>query len=151
MGRQPGRRYIFQEQALAQGSTYQSNYVCVSAGDVTKGTPPTIGGAGTPGTYPYPNDYMRDHHFLAYLSLIENHPLPIFEVPGNHDLSRGGWLTRPDDTRYDAGQALWRKYLGPINYSFDVADTHFTFCNSIMICLPGPKDGEGMLMAATSD
>ena len=100
----------------------------VSGGDVNKATPPTIGGAGTAGTYPYPNDYMRDFQFLNYLSLIEDYPTPIMEVPGNHDLSRGGWLTK-SDARYDSGQVLWRKYLSPTYYSFNAGSAHFSMCN----------------------
>lgn len=100
----------------------------VSAGDVTKATPPTIGGAGTPGTYPAPNDYMRDFHFVNYLTLLQNYPTPVMEVPGNHDLSRGGWIPK-DDSRYDSGQAVWRKHLGPTYYSFNAGNAHFAMCN----------------------
>lgn len=107
----------------------------VSAGDIFRGTPPQIGGSQTPNQYTGNNEYMKDYHYTnttttakGYMNLIRNYPLPIFEVPGNHDLSRGG-ATNNDDSRYDEGQRLWRKYLGAIDFSFDVGNTHFIMLN----------------------
>jgi F5/8 type C domain. len=100
----------------------------VNAGDVTTGTPGTIGGAGNANEYGYPNDYVKDIDYTKYLSLLENYTTPIFEVPGNHDLVRGGWVDR-SDTRYGMGEAMWNKYLGPTTYSFDVGNTHFMMTN----------------------
>ncbi|WP_214627653.1 metallophosphoesterase [Paenibacillus agaridevorans] len=100
----------------------------VNAGDVTAGTPGTVGGAGHATEYGYPNDYVKDEDYTHYLSLLENYTTPIFEVPGNHDLVRGGWVDR-SDARYGMGEAMWNKYLGPTTYSFDVGNTHFMMTN----------------------
>ncbi|WP_214627655.1 metallophosphoesterase [Paenibacillus agaridevorans] len=100
----------------------------VNGGDVTSGTPGAIGGAGNANEFGYPNDYVKDGKYTQYLSLLENYTTPVFEVPGNHDLVRGGWVDR-SNARYGMGEAIWNKYLGPTAYSFDVGNTHFMMTN----------------------
>lgn len=96
----------------------------VNAGDVVYGAPGAIGGAGAANQFDYPNDYVKDSQYQNYLSLLNNYSSPVFEVPGNHDLARGGWIDKTD-ARYGLGEALWNKYLGPTQYSFDVGNTNF--------------------------
>jgi UDP-2,3-diacylglucosamine pyrophosphatase LpxH len=45
---------------------------------------------------------------------------PIFPVAGNHDVITG--TDNPDDRR---GEELYKRYFGPLYYSFDYRDTHF--------------------------
>ncbi|OXS58340.1 hypothetical protein B1A99_14110 [Cohnella sp. CIP 111063] len=103
-------------------------YLSISGGDVTAGTPGAIGGAGHASEFGYPQDYMKDSHFVQYLSLLENYSSPVFEVPGNHDLVRGGWVDQ-SNARYGMGEALWNKYLGPTAYSLDFGNTSFMMTN----------------------
>lgn len=67
-------------------------------------------------------DGVTDQIYLNYLQLFTNYPTPVFEALGNHDITRGGWPGL-DDSNYGAGERLWRKYLGPTEYSFTVHPT----------------------------
>lgn len=69
------------------------------------------------------SDVVTDQIFLNYLGLFINYPTPVFEALGNHDIVRGGWADE-DDSNYGAGEALWRKYLGPTEYGFTVHPSH---------------------------
>jgi hypothetical protein len=86
----------------------------VAAGDCIKHG--DDGGCVGSGNQP---EYATDQMYLNYLQLFTNHPTPVFEALGNHDITRGGWASM-DDSRYGAGERLWRKYLGPTEYSFTV-------------------------------
>jgi hypothetical protein len=90
----------------------------VAAGDCIKHG--DDGGCVGSGNQP---EYATDQMYLNYLQLFNNHPTPVFEALGNHDITRGGWSTM-DDSRYGAGERLWRKYLGPTEYSFTVHPTY---------------------------
>jgi 3',5'-cyclic AMP phosphodiesterase CpdA len=69
--------------------------------------------------------YIRDMHqweqdiqrVKAILSRLE---APLFPLAGNHDVITG--TDNPDDHR---GEELYKRYFGPLYYSFDYRDTHF--------------------------
>lgn len=63
-----------------------------------------------------------DTMYKNLLALFNNYPSPVFMALGNHDITRGGWDTN-DDSNYGAGERLWRKYIGPTDYSFTVHPT----------------------------
>jgi hypothetical protein len=60
--------------------------------------------------------------YQNYLQLFTAYPSPVFQALGNHDITRGGW-TALDDSNYGAGERLWRRYLGPTDFSFTVHPT----------------------------
>lgn len=60
------------------------------------------------------------YEFERFFSQLERFRVPVFIVPGNHD------------TYYNEvdGARVWEENIGPLHYSFDVGDTHFTAINT---------------------
>ncbi|GAA0525280.1 T9SS type A sorting domain-containing protein [Chitinophaga japonensis] len=105
-------------QRLLAKATLINPVLSVAAGDCVQHGDDggCIGGGGRP-------DVVTDQIFQNYLQLFTNYPTPVFEALGNHDITRGGWVAL-DDSNYGAGERLWRKYLGPTEYSFTVHPTY---------------------------
>jgi len=53
--------------------------------------------------------------------ILQEFDVPIYLCPGNHD----GYIQMGED-----GFKYWKKYFGPLYYSFDYGDTHFVCVNS---------------------
>ncbi len=67
----------------------------------------------------YPFEYRREYK-ICY-DMIQMFDVPTFLVPGNHD----GYRRIGED-----GLEFWKNYFGPLNYSFDYGNYHFTGVNS---------------------
>ena len=61
--------------------------------------------------------YGKEDQYLAYRKLIANLKFPVYHVPGNHDLIGNG-------------ERYFKKYFGPLYYSFDYEGAHFTIINN---------------------
>lgn len=64
-------------------------------------------------------NYMRE--YPALLDILKEFHVPVFCTMGNHD----GYATPVND-----GYDMWQKYIGPLYYSFDYGDLHFTMLNT---------------------
>ncbi|MDP7034822.1 MAG: metallophosphoesterase [Planctomycetota bacterium] len=86
---------------------------CVLSGDLLYG-------------FDYEEEYNGAH------ALWKKAGFPVFMVPGNHD----GYATRRNYTlgrfniRKVDGLEYWRRYFGPLYYSFDIGKYHFVALNS---------------------
>lgn len=67
----------------------------------------------------YFKEYSREYP-LCY-ELLQKFDVPTFVCPGNHD-----GYKRPFEDGFD----FWKKYFGPLYYSFDFGDFHFLSINS---------------------
>jgi predicted MPP superfamily phosphohydrolase len=73
-------------------------------------------------------DFVRAQHargdyqpeFENFYEALSEFEVPVFAVPGNHDQ----YINEVD------GAEIWEESLGPLHYSFDVADCHFTAVNT---------------------
>ncbi len=54
----------------------------------------------------------RSDQYLRFAKILENAPLPVLVLPGNHDY-------------VGQGKARYQRLFGPLNYSFDLAGYHF--------------------------
>ncbi|MCG2794934.1 MAG: metallophosphoesterase, partial [Actinomycetia bacterium] len=95
-----------------------------------------------------PGDYQVE--FEEFYRALEAFEVPLFAVPGNHDL----YVNEVDGAR------VWEENLGPLYYSFDVGGCHFTCVNTyqwpvgdrIVMKKPGlfvyPKKWQGQVLEA---
>ena len=67
----------------------------------------------------YPFEYRIEYQ--KCYNLLQSFDVPTFLVPGNHD----GYNRILED-----GFDFWQEYFGPLYYSFDYGDYHFTAVNS---------------------
>jgi predicted MPP superfamily phosphohydrolase len=70
--------------------------------------------------------------YELYRRETENFPVPVYSVPGNHEIfgiERHLSLVGQDHPLY--GKTMYRKYLGPDYYSFQVGEVHFIGLNSV--------------------
>jgi predicted MPP superfamily phosphohydrolase len=67
----------------------------------------------------YPREYSRE--YKKCYKLIQKFDVPTYLCPGNHDGYR-----RP----FEDGLEFWKKYFGPLYYSFDFGDYHYLSINS---------------------
>ena len=67
----------------------------------------------------YPGEYSRE--YKKCYEILQEFQVPTFLCPGNHD----GYVQTGQD-----GFKYWEEYLGPLYYSFDYGDAHFTSINS---------------------
>ena len=67
----------------------------------------------------YPFEYNIE--YKKSYELLQTFDVPIFLIPGNHD----GYNRIIED-----GFDLWQRYFGPLNYSFDFGNYHFTGVNT---------------------
>ena len=67
----------------------------------------------------YPFEYSIEYR--KCYEIIQLFDVPTFLVPGNHD----GYYRFKED-----GLLFWKQYFGPLYYSFDFGDYHFTGVNS---------------------
>ena len=67
----------------------------------------------------YPGEYRRE--YSKCWEILQEFDVPIYLCPGNHD----GYVQMWED-----GFKYWRKYFGPLHYSFDYGDAHFVCVNS---------------------
>jgi predicted MPP superfamily phosphohydrolase len=67
----------------------------------------------------YPREYSRE--YKKCYELIQMFDVPTYLCPGNHDGYR-----RP----FEDGLDFWKKYFGPLYYSFDYGNYHFQAINS---------------------
>lgn len=58
--------------------------------------------------------------FENFFNALKRFDVPVFTVPGNHD----EYINEVD------GAEVWQQTFGPLFYSFDVADCHFTVANT---------------------
>lgn len=65
-----------------------------------------------------PGDYRAE--FEEFYRTMDELEVPAFALPGNHDLYVNGV----------DGRKVWEENLGPLYYSFDVGDCHFSAANS---------------------
>ena len=68
--------------------------------------------------------------FPEYLSVVQPMNVPTFHVIGNHDHDPDVCNIASDDTEYLAG-AVYRKYLGPENYSFNIGKVHYIMLDDV--------------------
>jgi len=72
--------------------------------------------------------------FELYLKTIGDFPVPVWSVPGNHDvfgIERDRSGASVSDPLY--GKAMFRHYLGPDYYSFNVGRVHFVALDTVGI------------------
>lgn len=100
----PEGRPVFFERAIDQVNLIRPDFV-IMLGDY-------IRAQRAPGDY-----QIEFENFYKTLSRFE---VPVFMIPGNHDL----YINEVD------GAVVWEKSLGPLRYSFDIADCHFTAANT---------------------
>ncbi len=70
--------------------------------------------------------------YELYRREIENFPVPVYNVPGNHEIfgiERHFSLVGQDHPLY--GRQMYRKYLGPDYYSFQFGQVRFIGLNSV--------------------
>jgi len=67
----------------------------------------------------YPFEYSLE--YKKCYEILQTFQVPTYLIPGNHD----GYIQCGQD-----GFKLWQKYFGPLYYSFDYGDHHFTCVNS---------------------
>jgi len=67
----------------------------------------------------YPFEYSLE--YKKCYEILQMFQIPTYLIPGNHD----GYLQCGQD-----GFKFWQKYFGPLYYSFDYGDHHFTCVNS---------------------
>jgi len=67
----------------------------------------------------YPYEYSREYE--KCFEMLQLFDVPTFLCPGNHD----GYNRFRED-----GLDFWKTYFGPLYYSFDYGDYHFTAINS---------------------
>lgn len=67
----------------------------------------------------YPFEYSLE--YKKCYEILQTCQVPTYLIPGNHD----GYIQCGQD-----GFKLWQKYFGPLYYSFDYGDHHFTCVNS---------------------
>jgi predicted MPP superfamily phosphohydrolase len=67
----------------------------------------------------YPREYSRE--YKKCYELIQKFDVPTYLCPGNHDGYR-----RP----FEDGLEFWKKYFGPLYYSFDYGNYHYLSINS---------------------
>jgi 3',5'-cyclic AMP phosphodiesterase CpdA len=100
----PEGRPVFFERAIEQVNLIRPDFV-ILLGDFVRAQ-------RSPGDY-----QIEFENFYHALSLFE---VPVFTVPGNHDQ----YINEVD------GAVIWEESLGPLHYSFDVADCHFAAVNT---------------------
>jgi 3',5'-cyclic AMP phosphodiesterase CpdA len=61
--------------------------------------------------------YGRESEYKQYLQMVKNFKPKLYQVPGNHDLVKGG-------------AKFFIKYFGPLYYSFDHENSHFVVLNN---------------------
>ncbi|MGC9308150.1 MAG: metallophosphoesterase family protein [Thermoplasmatota archaeon] len=67
----------------------------------------------------YPFEYTFEYR--TCYEILQQFDVPTYLVPGNHD----GYIQTGQD-----GFTFWERYFGPLYYSFDYDDCHFTGVNS---------------------
>ncbi len=67
----------------------------------------------------YPREYSKE--YKKCYELIQKFDVPTYLCPGNHDGYR-----RP----FEDGLEFWKKYFGPLYYSFDYGNFHYLSINS---------------------
>jgi len=67
----------------------------------------------------YPFEYTFEYR--TCYEILQQFDVPTYLVPGNHD----GYIQTGQD-----GLAFWERFFGPLYYSFDYGDRHFTGVNS---------------------
>ena len=67
----------------------------------------------------YPGEYRRE--YSKCWEILQEFDVPIYLCPGNHD----GYIQMGED-----GFKYWKRYFGPLYYSFDYGDAHFVCVNS---------------------
>ncbi|HEC89974.1 MAG TPA: hypothetical protein ENI44_05285, partial [Thermoplasmatales archaeon] len=67
----------------------------------------------------YPGEYPREYR--KCYEILQEFQVPTFLCPGNHD----GYVQTGQD-----GFKYWKEYFGPLYYSFNYGDAHFTSINS---------------------
>lgn len=80
-----------------------------------------------------PEEKAREYYEL-YTSEIEQFPVPVWSVPGNHEnfgIERHLSLVSPQHPLY--GKGMYRHYLGPNYYSFNYGGVHFIGLDSVDI------------------
>lgn len=65
------------------------------------------------------NNGAKQIEFENYVRSIATSKLPVFNVPGNHDTTMPG------------SQGNYERYLGPVNYSFNVGNCHILVVDSM--------------------
>lgn len=65
--------------------------------------------------------YYKEDYPKMRQTIIDNCDFPVFMVSGNHDSQRAG---------DSVGKEMWLKYFGPLYYSFNWGNWHFTGFNS---------------------
>ncbi len=73
-------------------------------------------------------------YYDLYLGEIRRFPVPVWNVPGNHDnfgIERHLSLVSPQHPLY--GKAMYRQRLGPNYYSFDYGGVHFVGLDTVDI------------------
>ena len=67
----------------------------------------------------YPGEYKRE--YSKCWEILQEFDVPIYLCSGNHD----GYIQMGED-----GFKYWKRYFGPLYYSFDYGDAHFVCVNS---------------------
>ena len=100
----PEGRPVFFEKAIDQVNLIRPDFV-IMLGDYVR-------------AQHAPGDYQIE--FENFYNALSRFEVPVFMIPGNHDV----YINEVD------GAAIWEKSLGPLRYSFDVGDCHFTAANT---------------------
>ena len=103
-GISPDGRPIYFENAIEQVNLIRPDFV-VLLGDFVR-------------AQHQPGDYQIE--FENFYRALEGFEVPVFAVPGNHDL----YVNEVDGAR------VWEENLGPLYYSFDTGGCHFTCVNT---------------------
>jgi 3',5'-cyclic AMP phosphodiesterase CpdA len=103
-GISPGGRPVFFENAIAQVNLIRPDFVIV-LGDC-------VYAQHAAGEY--------QPEFEKFYQALSGFEVPVFALPGNHDQ----YVNQVNGAR------VWQENMGPLFYSFDVADCHFTSVNT---------------------
>ncbi|PKQ28785.1 MAG: hypothetical protein CVT63_01020 [Candidatus Anoxymicrobium japonicum] len=98
-----------------------------------------------------PGDYQVE--FRQFYKALSRFQVPVFIIPGNHDT----YFNEVDGAR------VFEENIGPLHYSFDIGDAHFTAVNTtqwpatdrMMMekfgLIPGPRKWQGQVLGATDE
>lgn len=103
-GVEPDGRPVFFEKAIDEVNLIRPDFAVILGDDIRA--------QHAPGDYQY--------EFPRFYDELDRFSVPVFIIPGNHD----GYYNEVD------GLKVWEENIGPVRYSFDVGDTHFTAVNT---------------------
>ncbi len=78
--------------------------------------------------------YKNSYSIENYYRTMEDMDIPVYNIPGNHD--NDPYI--PDDFR---SENMFRKWIGPTYYSFNVGDVHYIMMDNTLFRNKGASEG----------